>query len=106
MEQELAQAEQGLEEAGQHVAHDEQRLAVLAKELDNLQPLQLQHKDKETQAQAEIVKVEAAVIDWQTRWDAFTERSAELLRQEHVEQTRLQHLEDVLETAGQRMQSM
>ncbi|MGQ0658178.1 MAG: chromosome segregation protein SMC [Chromatiales bacterium] len=103
MVQELAQAENATTEARQLIDEDERRIARLREELERLAPLQTELRDKETRAQAEGAEAESAISEWEQRWDALNRQLAEAQRHEHVEQTRLEHLEDGLESARARL---
>ncbi|MCG3202480.1 MAG: Chromosome partition protein Smc [Gammaproteobacteria bacterium] len=106
MERELGGTESGLEEARRHIAEDEQRLASLLQELAALEPDQARHSEAEQGADRQVVEAELRLNEWQLRWDAFNQRLADAQRQAHVEQTRREHLEDAIEVARQRLESL
>jgi chromosome segregation protein len=106
MERELGSTENGMQEARRHIAEDEQRLASLLQELSGLEPRQTQHAQQEQEADRRVVDAELRLNEWQSRWDAFNQRMADAQRQEHVEQTRREHLEDAIEVGQQRLESL
>ncbi len=106
MERERGGTERGLEEARRHIAEDERRLASLLQELAALDPKQTRHAGEEQGADRQVVEAELHLNEWQSRWDAFNQRLADAQRQAHVEQTRREHLEDAIEVARQRADSL
>ncbi|GGJ89571.1 chromosome segregation protein SMC [Pseudomonas matsuisoli] len=102
LQDDLREAEKARLETESHLGHDRTLLATLAEELDMLAP-----ESELAQAAAEesaigLEDAEASMHDWQERWDAFTQQSAEPRRIAEVQQARILQLEQTLERATER----
>lgn len=85
---------------------DEERISILQASLEELEP-ELENRDeiavqlKETQYQ-----IEQQQTQWQEQWDTFNISAAESSQAAHVEQTKIQHIEQSLSTVSQRVERL
>lgn len=100
--QELEQVTHAVGELRGHQQRDAERLDELNALLDELEP-RLEGLTATAEEAAEAHELaEAAMDDWQARWDAHNSSAAEPTRSAEVEQTRITHLERELEQRMQR----
>ena len=97
LQDDLAQTGANLTELESHLGDDRGKLArweveveTLGPELEGLQELELASAEALTQA-------EEAMHEWQHQWDEFNQHAAEPRQQAEVQQSRIQHLEQVLQ---------
>ena len=92
----LAQVEQSWQEAREQLADDQQQLEMLQAELVELEPeLDILQAQEDTSGDR-LAVAEEAMQKWQHEWDHFNQRSHEPRRVAEVEQSRIQHAEQVL----------
>ncbi len=92
----LAQVEQGWQEAREQLADDQQQLEAFQEELIEIEPeLEMLQAQEETSGER-LSAAEEAMQRWQQDWDHFNQRSHEPRRIAEVEQSRIQHAEQVL----------
>ena len=91
-----------LEEAESHLGDDrskvvswEGELQVLTPELEKLQALA-------ARSTSALGEAEEAMHEWQHEWDVFNHQAAEPRQQAEVQQSRIQHLEQVLQRLQER----
>jgi len=75
------------------VARDGEQLAELARFLEQADPELDAARARETAARETLASAEAAMADWQQRWEAFNRESAEATRLAQVEQARIEQIE-------------
>ncbi|MCP1606548.1 chromosome segregation protein SMC [Pseudomonas citronellolis] len=102
LQDDLREAERTRQETESHLGHDRTLLATLAEELEMLAPEQETSAAAAEEASALLEESETGMHDWQQRWDAFNQRSAEPRREAEVQQSSIQHLEHSLERQGER----
>jgi chromosome segregation protein len=97
LQEDLAQTSRNLEESESHLGDDRAKLgaweaehATLSPELEELQALEAES------AQA-LLQAEEAMHGWQHQWDEFNQHAAEPRQQAEVQQSRIQHVELVLQ---------
>jgi chromosome segregation protein len=97
LQDDLAQTGSNLTELESHLGDDRSKLTsweseieTLGPELERLQALELASAEALTQA-------EEAMHEWQHQWDEFNQHAAEPRQQAEVQQSRIQHLEQVLQ---------
>ncbi|MBK6737640.1 MAG: chromosome segregation protein SMC [Haliea sp.] len=97
LQDDLTQTGSNLAEAESHLGDDRNKLAsweteveILAPELEQLQALESASADA-------LLQAEEAMHDWQHQWDEFNQHAAEPRQQAEVQQSRIQHLEQVLQ---------
>ncbi|WP_193074836.1 chromosome segregation protein SMC [Pseudomonas sp. FME51] len=102
----LEQTEQAWQEAQSHLTQDQALLADLRDELARTEPeLELAGAADEDTA-GRMQEAEAAMQEWQTRWDEFNQRASAPRQQAEVEQSRIRHLEQSVGRFGERIQRL
>jgi len=97
LREDLEQTRSGLAEAESHLGDDNQKLISWESELGSIVPeLALLQELEESSAEA-LVQAEEAMHDWQHRWDEFNQHAAEPRQQAEVQQSRIRHVEQVLQ---------
>ena len=97
LREDLEQTGTALGEAETHLGDDSQKLASWESELAAITPeLGLLQELEESSAEA-LLQAEEAMHDWQHRWDEFNQHAAEPRQQAEVQQSRILHLEQVLQ---------
>ncbi|MEX0899898.1 MAG: chromosome segregation protein SMC [Gammaproteobacteria bacterium] len=92
-QQDLAQAEHGWSEVEGHIVRDRAQIEELARTLAEMTPGLERLQSAEHASGEALAQAEAAMADWQQRWEAFTREAGEPARAAEVERTRLDHLE-------------
>jgi chromosome segregation protein len=90
---ELARTLEALGELEQGIAQDRDRLDVLEQRLEEIQPELALTREREDEASDAAVDAQAALDDWQARWDAFNRHAAEPVQASQVERARIEQLE-------------
>lgn len=102
----LQETEHNYTEAEQHLASDRQKVSGWEAELAELKPL-LQAAAEADKASTELLQsAEAAMQQWQQSWDDFNEKAADPRQQAEVQQSRIQHLEQLLSRLQVRQQDL
>lgn len=87
------EAHHALQELGQHISGDETRLAVLRESVADAEPQLEQLREDDVMRQDALREAEAALADWQQRWEAHSRETAEASRAGDVERTRVDYLD-------------
>ncbi|MBA1148934.1 chromosome segregation protein SMC [Ectothiorhodospiraceae bacterium WFHF3C12] len=87
--QDLARNEESIHELEQGIQQDEEKLAVIRRRLEELEPEQGQAEAAEAEASDTVAELQEQLNDWQERWEAFNRRAAEPVRAAEVERTRI-----------------
>ena len=87
------EAEDALAEIGQHISGDEERLAILAESVAEAEPALEMLREDDSARQDALRDAEAAVADWQQRWEAHAREQADAARAGDVERTRVDYLD-------------
>src|SRR5688572_29292744 len=99
---ELAQARATLAELNSHIDRDEREIANLRAEIDKLSPDLVQAQAAESAVSEELAGAEAALADWQQRWEGFNREQGAAHQTTQVERARIEQLENQLRRlAGQ-----
>jgi len=106
LEQDLAQTERNYAESEEHLRSDRQKAESWQQELQEIVPELQQVTAAEELSQAELIASESAMQQWQSAWDDFNQRAADPRQQAEVQQSRIQHLEQVLRRLGERIESI
>jgi len=103
LQEDLVQTGENLSESESHLGQDRTRLVTWEGEIEALSPdlERLQALEKES-AQA-LLQAEDAMHEWQQQWDEFNQHAAEPRQQAEVEQSRIQHVEQVLQRLQERI---
>ncbi|WP_419835773.1 chromosome segregation protein SMC [Endozoicomonas atrinae] len=92
----LEQVEHSWEEAREQLADDQQQLEAFQEELIELEPELAMLQDQESDSGDVLTQAEEAMQRWQQEWDNFNQRSHEPKRTAEVEQSRINHAEQVM----------
>ncbi|MUV14640.1 chromosome segregation protein SMC [Noviluteimonas gilva] len=87
------EAQSQLSELGSHISGDESRLTGLRDAIAQAEPELERLRADDTARQDALRDAEAALADWQQRWDAHTRAQSEAARAGDVERTRIEHLD-------------
>lgn len=97
---------QALAELGQHIGNDEARLLVLREAVADAEP-QLEQLQEENEFRQEgLREAEAALHDWQQRWEAHNRNTSEATRSGEVERTRVDYLDRQILEADRRREAL
>ncbi|MBB5208345.1 chromosome segregation protein SMC [Chiayiivirga flava] len=77
----------------EHIETDEAQLATVNEEIAEREPQLAGLGDDDGARQEALRDAEAALADWQLRWDAYSQAQSEAARQADVERTRIEYLE-------------
>ena len=106
LREDLRQTEASLTESESHLGEDRNRLGGWEAELATLAPeLELLQAVEETSAEA-LLQAEDAMHNWQQRWDEFNQHAAEPRQQAEVQQSRIRHVEQVLQRIQGRIRQL
>jgi chromosome segregation protein len=95
LKDDLAQVERESQEAKTHLESDQQKGEAWEIELAEIEPELSLLQSAEHDSGAELLEAEEAMQLWQQEWDEFNQRAAEPRQRAEVEQSRIQHLEQV-----------
>ncbi len=96
LSRDLEQVEHSWEEAREQLADDQQQLEAFQEELIELEPELAMLQDQESDSGDVLTQAEEAMQRWQQEWDNFNQRSHEPKRTAEVEQSRINHAEQVM----------
>ncbi|MCP5164436.1 MAG: chromosome segregation protein SMC [Pseudomonadales bacterium] len=106
LREDLRQTEASLAESESHLGEDQRKLGGWDSELQGLAPeLELLQAVEEESAAA-LLQAEDAMHDWQQRWDEFNQVAAQPRQQAEVQQSRIRHLEQVLQRVQGRIRQL
>ena len=106
LQQDLEQTERNFAETDEHLRQDKEKIAVWETELEQIQPQLETAQQSEEMTAATLQEAEDAMHDWQGQWDQFNQTAAAPRQQAEVQQSRIQHLEQVLRRLGERMEKL
>jgi len=92
-QEELAQIERSLVEIADQVRLDERRIRELEAARREAEPALAAAQAAAAEADARLAGAEAPMREWQSAWEAFSQRASEAQRLAEVERTRIEHLE-------------
>tara|TARA_R110002110_G_scaffold66978_1_gene183043 strand:+ start:138841 stop:142338 length:3498 start_codon:yes stop_codon:yes gene_type:complete len=102
----LEQTRAGLSESESHLAEDRTKLSTWETEIATLLPeLEMLQAVEEGSAET-LVQAEEGMHQWQQQWDEFNQHAAEPRQQTEVQQSRIQHLEQVVQRAQNRIRQL
>jgi chromosome segregation protein len=106
LNEDLRQTRANLDESESHLGDDRDKLAAWEMEVETLTPeLEMLQAVEEASAEA-LLQAEEAMHNWQHRWDEFNQHAAEPRQQSEVQQSRIQHLEQVLQRIANRTRQL
>ena len=101
-----AEADAAFAQIGEHITGDERQLGELRAAIAEAEP-KLAALSGDDSARQEALRVaEAALQDWQQRWDAYAKAQAEAARWAEVERTKIEYLEKQSLDAGRRREAL
>ena len=100
--EDLEQAVVGAQEIAEHINKDQSEIQQLELSLNELVPGLEQAKERQQSSQNSLLAAETALVEWQEKWQAFTEEANSLEQTRNVEQTRVDQLESRLKSLGER----
>lgn len=100
------EAQNALQELGQHISGDETRLNVLRESVADAEPQLAQLQEEDLFKQDALREAEARLSDWQQRWETHSRQSAEAARAGEVERTRVDYLDRQALEADRRRESL
>ena len=95
LQEDLSRTQQEAEEATTNLASDQEKAALWETELAEIEPELEMLQASEEGSGDELLNAEEGMQAWQLEWDEFNLRAAEPRQKAEVEQSRIQHLEQV-----------
>src|SRR5690554_2557513 len=106
LRQDIEQTERNYAEAEQHLRTDRARAEGWQAELLDIVPTLESLNAEEEESAALLQDAEDAMSQWQATWDEFNQRAAQPRQKAEVEQSRIQHLEQVLRRLAERLERL
>jgi chromosome segregation protein len=106
LHKDLEQTERNYTETEQHLNADRQRATGWEAELSELTPQLDDAVAAEEISSAALEAAEVAMQNWQQTWDEFNHKSASPRQQAEVQQSRIQHLEQLMRRLTERQTSL
>lgn len=106
LQADLEQTQRDRQDTAEHLQADQQKAEDWAAELLELEPeLELIHAAEDNSGEA-LQQAEEAMQRWQSEWDTFNQRAAEPRQRAEVQQSRIQHLEQVQQRLLERIERL
>ncbi|MDG1693676.1 MAG: chromosome segregation protein SMC [Porticoccaceae bacterium] len=102
LDKDLQQTEHNFSEADQHLNSDKQKAAGWEAEQVELEPLLAKASEAEKASSELLQTAEAVMQKWQQSWDEFTQAASDPRQQAEVQQSRIQHIEQLLRRLDER----
>ncbi|MGB2115492.1 MAG: chromosome segregation protein SMC [Porticoccaceae bacterium] len=102
LDKDLQQTEHNFTETEQHLNSDKQKAAGWEAEQSELEPLLIKAQQAEKASSELLQTAESAMQQWQQSWDEFTQTAADPRQQAEVQQSRIQHIEQLLRRLDER----
>jgi len=106
LESDLNRSRSALEEMTGLLDHDTQAIAGMDGQIEQLEPAAAEHGRVVDQATAALHETEQRAQGLQQEWDEFNRDRAEVSREEHAEQVRLEHLREGISGARERLDGL
>jgi len=106
LHKDLEQTERNFTESEQHLNTDIEKAAGWQAEFDELAPALEKAREAEAISTHALQSAEEAMNQWQQTWDEFNQQSAAPRQQAEVQQSRIQHLEQLLRRLTERHESL
>ncbi|WP_426416787.1 chromosome segregation protein SMC [Aestuariirhabdus sp. LZHN29] len=104
--EDLQQVDKSWEDTTRHLEADVALVERLEAELVELEPEVELVRETEEEATLTLESAEEAMQDWQQQWDSFNQRASEPRQRAEVEQSRIQHIEQVVSRQGERLRRL
>ncbi|HEY9144299.1 MAG TPA: AAA family ATPase, partial [Arenimonas sp.] len=101
-----AEADAAFAQVGEHISGDERQLAELHNAIAAAEPKLESLRGDDTGRQEALKAAEAALHDWQQRWDTYAKAQSEAARWAEVERTKIEYLEKQALDAGRRRETL
>jgi chromosome segregation protein len=106
LQDDLQQTRDSLHQSESHLGEDRDKLVAWEEEVEVLTPeLEMLQEVEDASAEA-LLQAEEAMHTWQNQWDEFNHLAAEPRQQAEVQQSRIQHLEQVLQRIQGRVRQL
>jgi chromosome segregation protein len=99
----LSQAERSHQQASEHLQVDEAQLEEVRTQLLALEPEQEMFRAQNEEMAAALTLAEERMQHWQQEWELFNQSAQGPRQRAEVEQSRIQHLEQVLQRSRERI---
>jgi chromosome segregation protein len=106
LDKDLQQTEHNFTEAEQHLNTDKQKATGWEAEQSELEPLLVKAQDAEKTSAELLQTAETAMQQWQQSWDEFTQAAADPRQQAEVQQSKIQHVEQILRRLDERRSAL
>jgi len=106
LDKDLQQTEHNFTEAEQHLNSDKQKAAGWEAEQSELEPLLIKAQEAEKASSELLQTAEKKKKRWQQSWDEFTQSAADPRQQAEVQQSRIQHIEQLLRRLDERRSAL
>jgi chromosome segregation protein len=106
LQQDLTQTERNFVESEEHLRVDRQKAQSWDTELQEITPELEKVVAAEELSQAALQQAEEVMQSWQASWDDFNHTASEPRQQAEVQQSRIQHLEQVLRRLAERLEKI
>jgi chromosome segregation protein len=105
-EKDLEQAVLGAKEIVEHIDKDESEIAQLELTLNELVPGLEQAQEREQASSDSLHRAEAALAEWQGRWDEYTSKLNEAQQLRNIEHTRAEQIESRIQGYTERRRKL
>ena len=106
LSEDLLQTNANLGESESHLGDDRHKVTSWENEIGSLAPELATLQALEVASAEALVTAEEAMHDWQHQWDEFNQHAAEPRQQAEVQQSRIQHVEQVLQRIQNRTRQL
>jgi chromosome segregation protein len=106
IDRELQQTERNYRETDEHLKADKSKVSGWQAEFDELSPALKHAGELEIVSADALEEAELAMKEWQQQWDEFNQNSASPRQQAEVQQSRIQHLEQLMRRLTEKQQSL
>ncbi|MFH1601125.1 MAG: chromosome segregation protein SMC [Pseudomonadota bacterium] len=100
------EADAAFAQVGEHISGDERQLAELHNAIAAAEPKLESLRGDDSGRQEALKAAEAALHDWQQRWDTYAKAQSEAARWAEVERTKIEYLEKQALDAGRRRETL
>ncbi|GAB2653681.1 chromosome segregation protein SMC [Arenimonas aestuarii] len=100
------EADAAFAQVGEHISGDERQLAELHNAIAAAEPRLATLRADDEGRQDALKAAEAALHDWQQRWDTYAKAQSEAARWAEVERTKIEYLEKQALDAGRRRETL
>lgn len=102
LQNDIEQTQRNFAESEQHLRQDKDKQELWRAELEDIIPQLEELRGKEEALSEGLQQAEEAMSEWQHSWDEFNQQAAQPKQQAEVQQSRIQHVEQVLRRLGER----